>query len=279
MSIADDPLPQTHARPEPPLAAVPNLRDAGGLPAAGGARVRTGVLYRSGQLDQLAGDVLDSFALLGVGTVVDLRSAAEREHSPDRLPAGVELVIADVLGDSAGMTAVPALLRQLASEPRMVERAVRDGHVRELFAKVYRDLVTLPVAHAAYRTLFTSIAERADDDGPLLYHCTAGKDRTGWASAALLLLLGVPDGAVVDDYMLSDSLALAAFAPLVELFTANGGDPDVLRPILGVEPGYLAAAIEQMERDFGSAEGWFADALGLDGATRERLRERLLERP
>lgn len=278
MPIADDPIPAgAVARPAPPLAAVPNLRDAGGLPAAGGARVRTGLLYRSGQLDKLAGDVLEAFALLGVGTVVDLRTDAERVRSPNRLPEGVEVVVADVLGDRAAMA--PAQLMQLASDPRQVTDAVRGGHVQALFTRTYREFVTEPSAHAAYRVLYSRIADGDERDGrPLLFHCTAGKDRTGWAAAALLLLLGVPDGSVLEDFMLSDRLALASFTPLVELFASRGGDPDMLRPILGVEPAYLGAALDQLETSFGSIEAWFADALGIDADVQERLRARLLER-
>lgn len=252
---------------------MPNLRDAGGLPAAGGARVRTGALYRSGQLGGLDDETLTAFGGLGVGTVVDLRTAAERAVLPDRLPAGVELIVADVLGDAAA--AAPAQLNELVRDPARVADAVRGGHVEELFARTYRDFVTLPSAHAGYRALYTAIADRADAR-PLLFHCTAGKDRTGWAAAALLLLLGVPDAAVLEDFMLSDRLAFAGFAPLVAAFVRNGGDADVLHPILGVEPGYLAAGLQQLETSYGSVEAWFADALGLDAAFQEQLRARLL---
>ncbi len=78
--------------------------------------------------------------------------------------------------------------------------------------------------------------------------------------------------------MLSDRLAFAGFAPLVEKFAQAGGDPDLLHPILGVEPGYLAAGIDELERRHGSVEAWFADGLGLDARLQARLRERLVER-
>ncbi|MBB4662760.1 tyrosine-protein phosphatase [Conexibacter arvalis] len=263
-------------RPAPPLAAVPNLRDAGGLETVDGGRVRTGLLYRSGQLDRLDDGALERFAALGVATVVDLRTTAERTAGPDRLPDGVGLLVANVLGDHDH--AVPAQLPRLIRSPADVERAVRDGVVQRLFEQTYREFVTLPSAREAYALLFRSIADAGDDAGPLLYHCTAGKDRTGWASASLLMLLGVPDEAILDDFMLSDELALRAFRPLIDAFAAGGGDPDALRPILGVQPGYLRAGVDHLRAVHGTIEGWFADGLGLGADVQARLRERLLER-
>jgi protein tyrosine/serine phosphatase len=80
------------------LPAVPNLRDLGGWPVAQGGHVRWGQLYRSTQLDKLAGDDVDAFRELGIRTVYDLRTEAERSSRPDRLPDGVEGVPVDVFG-------------------------------------------------------------------------------------------------------------------------------------------------------------------------------------
>lgn len=277
MPLPDDPLPAappTDPRPAPPIAALPNLRDAGGLPTRDGGRVRSGLLYRSGQLDRVDGDALAAFARLGVRTVVDLRTVDEREVGPDRVPAGTRQLVADVLGDSR--KAAPARLPELLRDPPRVAQAVRDGLVAKLFEHTYRNFVTLPSACAAYATLYRAIADAADDELPLLFHCTAGKDRTGWASAALLLLLGVPDTAVLEDFMLSDELALIGFQPLVDHFVGNGGDPDVLHPILGVEPAYLAAGLDELQQRHGTVEAWFADGLGLGDDIQQRLRERLV---
>lgn len=260
-------------RPAPPLAAVPNLRDAGGLETADGRRVRTGLLFRSGQLDRLDAGALGQFAGLGVGTVVDLRTSAERTAGPDRLPDGVELLVANVLGDHGH--AVPAQLPRLIRSPAEVEQAVADGVVQRLFEQTYREFVTLPSAREAYAALFRRIADGGE--GALLYHCTAGKDRTGWASATLLMLLGVPDDGVLDDFMLSDELALRAFRPLVDAFAAAGGDPCALEPILGVQASYLQAGVDHLRSVHGTVEAWFADGLGLGADVQERLRARLLE--
>lgn len=263
------------SRPAPPLAAVPNLRDAGGVPAAGGARVRTGLVYRSGQLNRLDDGALEQFAALGVATVVDLRTEAERSAGPNRLPPGAELVIANVLGDHGH--AVPAQLPRLIRSPADVEQAVADGVVQRLFAQTYREFVTLPSAREAYALLFRRIADAEEGAGPLLFHCTAGKDRTGWGAATLLMLLGVDDDAVMEDFMLSDELSLRGFRPLVDAFAAGGGNPDALRPILGVDPAYLQAGVDHLRHVHGTVEAWFADGLGLGADVQARIRARLLE--
>jgi protein-tyrosine phosphatase len=111
---------------------------------------------------------------------------------------------------------------------------------------------------------------------PALFHCTTGKDRTGWAAAALLLFLGVPQGAVLADYLLSGPRLAPVVRPLIDTFAARGGDPELLRPLLEVRPAYLGAALDEVDRRFGSIEGYFAEGLGLDAATRSTLRDRLV---
>ncbi len=91
---------------------------------------------------------------------------------------------------------------------------------------------------AAYATLFSRLAEM---DGPALFHCTAGKDRTGWAAAALLELLDVDREVILEDYLRSSEPVLASFRVVFERFAAAGGDPDVLIPVFAVLPDYLGA--------------------------------------
>uniref|UniRef100_UPI0025B8139D tyrosine-protein phosphatase n=1 Tax=Brevibacterium sp. TaxID=1701 RepID=UPI0025B8139D len=108
-----------------------------------------------------------------------------------------------------------------------------------------------------------------------LFHCTTGKDRTGWAAAAALLLLGVDEEDVFADYLLTNRDLLPAFQGLFEQFTAAGGDPEILKPVLGVDPSYLHAALDEMRRHFGSIHGYFSDGLGLDAQAQGELRAAL----
>ena len=256
-----------------PIASVPNLRDLGGWPTQDGGRIRWGLVYRSTELGRLAGVDMEAFAALGIRSVYDLRTAAERCAQPDRLPPGTENVVVDVLAGS--VDAAPAQLLKVATDPTTAEEMLGGGKGIALFEKGYREIVGLPSAGAAYHRLFSDLSR--EEHRPALFHCTTGKDRTGWAAASLLLLLGVPDDLVMQEYLLTNAELLPAEQPLLDRFRALGGDPEVLRPVVAVEPDYLQAALDEMRTQFGTIESYFADGLKLDEAAQQALRAALVE--
>ena len=256
------------------IPSVPNLRDIGGYVIAGGGRVRTGQLYRSVELNHLQGEDLVRFAELGIRTVVDLRTASERAAEPDNLPPSTEQVICDVLAGS--QSAAPASVLKVLSDPALAEQMLGGGRAVALFEQGYRDIVSLPSALSAYRDFFDKIAQAAHR--PALFHCTTGKDRTGWAAAATLLLLGVAQQDVLYDYELSNRDLLPALKPIFEHFTAIGGDRRLLEPVLGVDASYLFAAMDEMNQRFGSIEGYFTDGLHITPDAQQQLRSALTER-
>jgi protein-tyrosine phosphatase len=256
------------------MQAVANLRDLGGWRSCLGGAVRSGVVYRSAGLAAATDEDLAALAGLGIRTVYDLRTRGERTAQPDRIPDSATGVVADVLGDS--IASVPAHLMQLVVDPPRATRALAGGAAEALFDQAYRDIVLLPSAHAAFRSLFLGLVEQARR--PALIHCTTGKDRTGWAGAAMLMLLGVPGEDVMAEYLLTNEQLLPALQPLFDAFAAGGGDPDVLLPVLGVRPEYLESALAHMTSSFGSVEGYFRDALGIDESAQAALRDGLLLR-
>ena len=112
--------------------------------------------------------------------------------------------------------------------------------------------------------------------GPVLVHCTAGKDRTGWIVAALLLTLEVPWGDVMADYLASGPEVLALFAPFRDRVAAQGGDVEAMERAIAVFPHYLEAAHAEALRTFGSWHGYLADGLDLPTDLPRRLQARLL---
>jgi protein-tyrosine phosphatase len=264
-------LARGHCRPGESIAiaSVPNLRDLGGWPTRAGGQVRAGLVYRSTELDKLAGADMAAFAGLGIRSVYDLRTEAERTLQPDRLPPDTEYVVVDVLKDSAD--AAPAQLYRVASDPQAAEEMLGGGKAEKLFEAGYREVVGLSSARAGYRRLFSDLAH--EEHRPALFHCTGGKDRTGWAAASLLLLLGVADDLVMEEYLLTNAQLLPVAEAIFEEFRAKGGDPDLLRPVFGVAPEYLEVALDEMRREFGTIEGYFAEGLGIDGDVQQALRE------
>lgn len=250
------------------ITSAPNLRDLGGVPSANGS-VKRGLIFRSATLASLAETDQAEFAALGIRTVYDLRTAAEAEASPDRLPAGTDRVNLDVLADSS--TSVAASLGQLTTDPRAFAASLADGQAERLFEESYRDFVRMPSALTAYRSFFLSLID-ADRQGAALFHCTTGKDRTGWAAASLLTLLGVSEADVYDDYLQTNVDLLPALEPVLQQAAAHGVEREVLLPVLGVRESYLAAAFAQMRAQFGGIREYATDALGLSSEHLRRLR-------
>ncbi|MEV4685921.1 tyrosine-protein phosphatase [Microbacterium sp. LWH3-1.2] len=250
---------------------VPNLRDLGGWAAAGGT-VRTGQVYRSAEFSGLSGPAADEFGSLGVWAVYDLRTADERSANANILPTGIEYIIFDILADRPG--AGPAQMVQVLSDPKAAEQLLGDGKAVKIFEESYRQFLTLPSAVTGYRQFFTILAEK--EHRPALFHCTTGKDRTGWAAASLLWLLGVSDEDVLADYLLTNDSLVPALQPMVDKFAAIGGDPALLAPVVGVQASYLDAARTEMESQFGDIETYFSNGLWLSSRTIDALRSSLV---
>jgi len=256
-----------------PIPGVPNLRDLGGWPTGDGGSVRRGLVYRAAEPFTLEGEGRVEFAALGIRTVYDLRSAAECERKPDTVPDGAQRVLCDVMADSTH--GAPVHVAKLLEDPTKADEMLAAGSSVFLFERGYRELVNLPSAHANYRTFFAGLADAANR--PALFHCTTGKDRTGWAAATLLMLLGVSDDDVMHDYLLTNEELMPVMQTVLDRFAAAGGDPELLLPVVGVEADYLEAALDEMRSKYRTIDEYFACALGVDAAMQASLRDAFVE--
>jgi protein-tyrosine phosphatase len=256
------------------IGSVPNLRDLGGYTTQDGATVAYGLLFRSNQLSGIPDEDMQALASLGLEGAYDLRTAEERHKRPEELPEGVVYIVVDVLADSP--QAGPAQLEKLMQDPAAANEQLGGGKVEQGFVAAYREFVTLPSAKAGFGELFLALGER--DKLPAVFHCTTGKDRTGWAAAAFLTLMGVPEDVVFEDYLRSNDYILPAYQDVIDQFVEAGGDPEIPRAILGVKREYLEAAFDEMETTYGSIEQYFSEALGIDAEQQQALRELYLVR-
>jgi len=254
---------------------VPNLRDLGGYETKDGAIVAPGLLYRSNQLSGISPSDMEKLAGLKLKNAYDLRTAAERKVRPEELPPGVNYVVLDVLADSP--QAGPAMLEKLMKDPKEANAALGGGKVEEGFRQSYREFVSLPSAKVGFRKLFLALGDK--EHLPALFHCTTGKDRTGWAAAAFLTLLGVPREEIVEDYLRSNEYILPAYKKVIDGFEAGGGDPAIPSAILGVKKEYLDAAFDEMQTKYGTIEKYFSEGLGIDAPQQKALQEMYLARP
>ncbi|KYH43343.1 tyrosine-protein phosphatase [Branchiibius sp. NY16-3462-2] len=253
------------------LPTLANLRDLGGWTAADGAVVASGRLYRSTKLAGI--DEADTEQLVDrqVQTVIDLRTKLERDAEPDPAVPGATNVFLDVLEGSE--MAASADLRELLKHPREVTTALSDGKAVEFMSVAYREIVVLPSALTAYRSFFDVIEQAVE---PVLFHCTTGKDRTGWGAALIFTVLGVPREQIVQEYLLTNEQLLPRFKKSFEAFELAGGDPDVLRPVLGVDRAYLQNSFDTVDKEFGSMDRYLADGLGMNPERQQALRANYL---
>jgi protein-tyrosine phosphatase len=255
-----------------PVRTLPNLRDIGGYAAADGKVVRRGQLYRSVLLGRMSDEDAATVSGMGLRTVFDFRTVAEFESTPDR-DVGARAVNLDVLADRVGDG--PASLLAKMDDPEAIKAALGSGQGAEMMRTAYRELIELPSANRSYKEFFTTIA--GSDSLPALFHCTTGKDRTGWAAAATLLFLGVDEQDVYTDYLLTNDRLLPAIKPLLSHIEEAGIEFDLLRPVIGVDRSYLETAIDLMKDRYGSIDGYMREGLGLEDEALDALRARLLD--
>lgn len=236
-----------------------NFRDLGGYAAESGRRVKWRSLYRSGAMDRLSDPDFARLGEIGLRAICDFRSSEERTRAPtawDRL-AGVRYWSRDYehsIGDLNRLLAGDAVTLQEA-------RAVMSGIYRRLPAE----------QEAAYRELFAMLAQ---GEVPLVFNCSAGKDRTGLAAALVLTALGVPYALVVEDYELSSR----AFDYRAEAARNGIGLPgEVIDALGGTHPDYLAAAWSAIIEHHGDPMNYIRDRLGVSPASIEAIRANLLE--
>lgn len=250
------------------IAGIANLRDIGGYRTTDGRWVKMGLLYRSDQLDRVGDTDLAALERLGLRLVVDLRTASERTREPDRLPKGSRPLILDVAADSEG---------SLGGDMRKAMAAIMAGKGAELLTAANRDFVALGSARRAYTALLDQLA--APQATPMLYHCTAGKDRTGWATAVILTLLGVPRETVMTDYLASNIFLQRKNAESIRALAkaATSIDADALMPVLTVRADYLNAAFDEVETRYGSFDTYLRNGLGLSDKNLKFLRKIYLD--
>jgi protein-tyrosine phosphatase len=243
-----------------------NLRDFGGYATVDGRAVRRGRLFRSGTLAHLSSDAQQGFAELGVRLVCDLRRPEEQAEEPTPFPPDVLRRLEIPIDPGSAVTMRGQLGQaQLALQERI-----------DFMVAINRELAR---DHAEdYARMFEALLEL--DDGAFLVHCSAGKDRTGFACALILHALGVPEDTVLEDYLLTNEhidfegrvLRLAA------RYEPHGlPDRDSIMALAGVRPEYLKAAYQAIEAEFEGVENYIERAVGLDAGARALLQSRLLE--
>lgn len=245
-----------------------NFRDFGGVAVADGRQVATGRLFRSGQSGPLGNVPFDHLHTLGLKVCVDMRFPDEVQQSPMPWGADQPLQVLQMEDGEKGDAPHHAFFAGDLTRPE---------DVHQLYVSFYR---ALPADGRFQSLVKRAVGTMAKSGGPVLIHCSAGKDRTGFLAALVLDVLGVDRIAIMQDFEQSARAeAKAALLPEIERRFALHGrtkpQAPVIDAILGVTPDYLAACFEEMERS-GGTTAHYLDAIGVDSETQARFRDRFI---
>lgn len=245
----------------PGVESIRNFRTLGGQTTVDGQKVRTGLVFRSAHLAEASDADLDSLIDLGIRTVFDFRNRGDlAAEGPNRLPDGVEQVSLP-MADSAN----PSGLREnfSAFSADELEERFGNGKAFQWMKEASARLVSDPVRSSQFGEFVRGVL--APGAAPLLFNCSAGKDRTGWAASLLLLAVGVPEQQVVDHYLETNQHVIP------------GRYGELMMPLAVVHEDYFAEQMRVLAGTWGSFDQYWADGLGLDGGHRQALRELLLD--
>jgi len=237
------------------LAGASNFRDLGGYPARDGRIVRWRQIFRSNHLGHLTDDDITVMRTLGVRSAFDFRGTEERNAALCNM---ADITVHSLPVEPTVVAALRAIVA--AGTPLTTDHAV------DVMRGSYRSYVQANTPR--YRTLFAHLLE---DRAPLVIHCTAGKDRTGFACALILHTLGVSEDVISEDYLLTNRFYRRDPNHSTDL-------PDEIRQVLGsVQASFLGAAFEAIDADYGDLETYLRDGLGLGKAERAHLEARYLQ--
>jgi protein-tyrosine phosphatase len=232
-----------------------NFRDLGGYPAAGGKTVKWGHIYRSADVSKLTDADLKTLESLHLATVCDLRGPSELSTSPDRLPMGINYV-----NLPAGSENVRPNTNYAAMNRDSMMRATysRTDHLKAKYKPMFDQLLAL------------------DDTKALMFHCTAGKDRTGMGAAMILSALGVNRATILNDYAATDVYWKQGRERVAQMMKQGGSDMTQMAKMLAADPVYLQSFFTTIDTKYGSMDKFLTTEMELTPEKLTMLRTKYL---
>ena len=238
---------------------IENFRDLGGLTRPDGARVKQGVLLRSGHLGHASAEDIRRLADMGLALVVDMRDRRERARTPDRAVPGAENIWLPPVPD------LEAVIPIKSTVPR---------EVRQVFHEFYRLMSLHPAAIEAYAAFFQKLL--ASGGRPVLWHCSQGKDRTGVGAMLLLSALGFDRETAIEEYLLTNQFAQKQLEGM-RLARASEEELALMGEVFPVFEVNARYYFDCILIEYGSMENYLELALGLGPGEIARLREYYLQ--
>ena len=246
-----------------------NFRDIGGLKTKDGKTVRWGKIYRSDNLSKLENKEFRKFSDMHITTVYDLRTDHEIKGKEDHLPLNVQYIHTPTVKDKEGEIA--------KVRAKVIAGEISEKQAREQTVQFYQDAVTTNVL-----SLTGIINKIVDSDEPVLYHCSAGKDRTGIVSAIILSILNVDRQTIVNEYLLSNyyrrdktekTLGKAKLAKIIK----PKMDLKAIEVFITVDESFINATFSAIDKQYGGIDKFIESQLGIDGKKRMEIIAKLTQ--
>ncbi|MFR9165664.1 MAG: tyrosine-protein phosphatase [Dysgonomonas sp.] len=219
-----------------------NFRDLGGIRNKDGKYVKWGVFFRTDDLSNLTEGDLNYLSSIPITSVVDFRTKAEIASAPDKLPASVKNYYElNISPGNLDINDTKLDLSKIKTDSIMIE--------------MNKAFVCDTAIINTYRKFFTLLQN--ENNLSLIFHCSAGKDRTGMGAALILFALGVDEETVIKDYMLSNTYLSGKYDKLMK-------ENPALEPMFTVRPEYLQTSIDIMKNDYGGIDNYLEKELGVN---------------
>lgn len=234
-----------------------NFRELGGYPTLDGRAVKWQRVIRTASLARITDTDQQTLLNYGVTVDVDFRSQTEINKEPDRVPTGVRYQHLPVFDDD--QTDNSKTQAQIQAE---LKAQAENGFQHML--DTYHDMITTTQSHIAYQQFFNTLL--ATEDNVVLFHCTAGKDRTGMGAVFLLNALGVPETTIKQDYLLTNQVAADLVNRRLASAKAEGASGqllDSIKALWRVSDAYYQTAMTAIHDNYGDMNGFLNQALQL----------------
>ena len=250
-----------------------NFRELGGYETLSGKKIKMHKLLRTGNLADLSPFDKQFLTDYGAKYDVDFRSKEEVDNQPDRVPDGVEYIYDPVFSEDLTNSS-----KSITDLDTQAHNDADFGFNHMHYA--YEDMIESEPAQKAYRKFFDVLLENTVDGESVIFHCTAGKDRTGFGALLALSALGVPLNTIKKDYLLTNITTKDFVDSMIEHARQNGKNENVLqsiRDIQSVRSEYLDHSVKVLNDEYGGINNYLRDVMKLSSADIMKLRNIYLE--
>jgi len=239
-----------------------NFRDLGGIKTTNGKKIKWGKIFRSDKLSKLTQNDFETLAKLKIHADIDFRTHAEVKKEPDTIPSSIQYHNLSIGRDTMINNSILKNMATMSSDS-----------LEKIMLNIY---IEFPIVWSEkYKKFFELISN--ENNLPCVYHCTAGKDRTGIATALVLYVLGVDFETIKHEYELSNYYRFNEDRKAALFFSNKGVRFDMTQTMMKVKGRYLDAIFNAIILKYGSIDSYLNHQLGIDEEMKTKLRMQLLE--